>query len=89
MKSEVRAQSNTVGRLRFFGGGDAREHPGGLLRLDPAFVERFAAICREGDPAGIDIAFCGPKGLAPKIREQMRANGVPDANLRYELFEFR
>ena len=30
MKSEVRAQSNTVGRLRFFfGGGDAREHPGG------------------------------------------------------------
>lgn len=61
--------------------------PGG--GADPAFVERFAAICREGDPAGIDIAFCGPKGLAPKIREQMRANGVPDANLRYELFEFR
>ena len=38
MKSEVRAQSNTVGRLWFFSGGGAREHPGGLLRLDPAFA---------------------------------------------------
>ena len=38
VKSEVRAQSNTVGRLRFFWGGDAREHPGGLLRLDPTFA---------------------------------------------------
>ena len=28
MKSEVRAQSNTVGRLRFFWGGNAREYPG-------------------------------------------------------------
>src|SRR5574341_1277471 len=37
VKSAVRAQSNTVGRLRIFWGGDAREHPGGLLRLDPAF----------------------------------------------------
>ena len=27
VKSEVRAQSNTVGRLRFFLGGDAREQP--------------------------------------------------------------
>src|SRR5574340_1629103 len=33
-----RSQGNTVGRLRFFWGGDAREHPGGLLRLDPAFA---------------------------------------------------
>ena len=32
VKSEVRAQSNTVGRLWFFLGGDAREFPGGLLR---------------------------------------------------------
>ena len=38
MKSEVRAQSNTEGRLWFFLGGDAREYPGGLLRLDPAFA---------------------------------------------------
>ena len=30
VKSEVRAQSNTVGRLRFFWGGDVREYPGGL-----------------------------------------------------------
>ena len=38
VKSEVKAQSNTVGRLWFFGGGDAEEYPGGLLRLDPAFA---------------------------------------------------
>ena len=38
VKSQVRTQSNTVGRLCFFGGGDAREYPGGLLRLDPAFA---------------------------------------------------
>ena len=38
VKSEVRAQSNTVGRLQFFWWGDARVHPGGLLRLDPAFA---------------------------------------------------
>ena len=37
VKSEVRAQSSKVGRL-WFCGVDAREYPGGLLRLDPAFV---------------------------------------------------
>ena len=37
VKSEVRAQSNKVGRLCFWG-VDAWEYPGGLLRLDPAFV---------------------------------------------------
>ena len=35
--SEVRAQSNKVGRLWFLG-VDAQEYPGGLLRLDPAFA---------------------------------------------------
>ena len=38
VKSEVGAQSNTVGRLWFFWGGDAREYSGGPLRLDPAFA---------------------------------------------------
>lgn len=61
--------------------------PGGPT--DPAFLERFAAICRERNPAGVDVAFCGPKALMPLIVEQMRANGVPDANLRFERFEFR
>ena len=37
VKSEVRAQSNKVGRL-WFGGVDAREYPEGLLRLDLAFA---------------------------------------------------
>ena len=34
----MRAQSSKVGRLWFWGGVDAREFPGGLLRLDPAFA---------------------------------------------------
>ena len=38
VKSEVRAQSNKVGRLWYFWGGDARKYPGGHLRLDPTFV---------------------------------------------------
>ena len=37
VKSEVRAQSNKVGRLWFWG-VDAREYPGELPRLDPAFA---------------------------------------------------
>ena len=37
VKSEVRVQSNKVGRLWFLG-VDAREYPGGLPRLDPAFA---------------------------------------------------
>ena len=61
--------------------------PGGAS--DPAFLERFAAICRKGNPAGVDVAFCGPNALMPLIVEQMRANGVPEANLRSERFDFR
>ncbi|TWI13403.1 ferredoxin reductase family protein [Aerolutibacter ruishenii] len=56
---------------------------------DPAFVQRFAEICRSGDPAGVDVAFCGPKGLMAQVRARMQDNGVPAANLRYEHFEFR
>ena len=56
---------------------------------DPEFVDRFARICSEGDPGGIDIAFCGPKGLMPHVRARMRDHGVPEANLRHEHFEFR
>lgn len=56
---------------------------------DPAFVQRFTEICRSGDPAGVDVAFCGPKGLMAQVRARMQENGVPVANLRYEHFEFR
>lgn len=56
---------------------------------DPEFVQRFARICSQGDPGGIDIAFCGPKALRRQIRARMRDNGVPRGNLRYENFEFR
>ena len=37
LKSKLRAQSSKVGRLWFLG-VDSREFPGGLLRLDHAFV---------------------------------------------------
>lgn len=56
---------------------------------DPAFAEGFGRICSQGDPGGVDIAFCGPKGLIPHVRRRMRAHGVPAANLRHEYFEFR
>ena len=58
MKSEVREQSNTVGRLRFFWGGNAREYPGGLLRLDPAFA-LYAEYNMQN--AGLDEAQAGIK----------------------------
>ena len=56
---------------------------------DPEFADRFARVCNEGDPGGVDIAFCGPKGLLPHVRAKMREQGVPQANLHLEYFEFR
>lgn len=56
---------------------------------DPAFADRFASVCSEADPADVDIAFCGPKGLLPHVRARMREHGVPQANLHLEYFEFR
>ena len=56
---------------------------------DPAFVERFAALCREHGPRAVDVAFCGPKGLLGRVHATLDANGVPAGNLRHELFEFR
>jgi len=74
--------------------GMARERGAELVSVpggprDPAFVERFAALCREHDPATVDVAFCGPKGLLTHVRAELGANGVPAENLRHELFEFR
>lgn len=56
---------------------------------DPAFLGRFAALCREHGPRTVDVAFCGPKGLLARVRATLDANGVPAANLRHEFFEFR
>lgn len=55
---------------------------------DPAFVQRFADICRS-DPAGVDVAFCGPKGLMTHVRARMQEHSVPADHLRYEHFDFR
>lgn len=56
---------------------------------DPAFVDRIGVICREAVPAQIDVAFCGPSGLLAQVSRTLQANGVPEANLRHEFFEFR
>ena len=69
MKSEVTAQSNTVGRLRFFfGGGDAREHPGGLLRVDPAFA--YAEMLESLKPAS------SPEGLYIQLVQVYRVSKI-------------
>lgn len=56
---------------------------------DAALVEGLDTLVRESDPRNIDVAFCGPPGLLAQVRRQLRAHGVPDANLRYEVFQFR
>ena len=55
----------------------------------PDFVERFEQITAAGDPADIVVSVCGPAGLLDAVRERIRAAGIPEANLRYEHFEFR
>lgn len=55
----------------------------------PAFADRFDDIIRHADPAGLDIALCGPKGLLDAVRKRMAAAGAPARSLRYEIFEFR
>lgn len=57
--------------------------------VSAAFQQRFEAIVREAGASEVDIAFCGPAGLLPVIRAQMRSQGVPESNLHYEYFNFR
>lgn len=53
------------------------------------FTTRFAAIVREAGTSGVQVSFCGPKGLLKHVRRLMREHGIPGANLRFEYFEFR
>lgn len=53
------------------------------------FTQRFSEIARSAGPANVDISFCGPKGLLKQIRALMQDNGIPNANIQYEYFEFR
>jgi len=52
------------------------------------FRKRFAAIAEEAGK-NLSISFCGPHGLMRCVREAMRTNDVPEANLRFEYFDFR
>ncbi len=56
---------------------------------DPGFTRRFEHIVNEAGPANVEIALCGPKGLLERVRAIMSRLGVPEANLRFEYFEFR
>ncbi|HEY8354590.1 MAG TPA: ferredoxin reductase family protein [Methylophilaceae bacterium] len=55
----------------------------------PVFLARFAEIVKEAGPGAIEVSFCGPKGLLARVRTQLREHGIPEANLRYEFFNFR
>jgi predicted ferric reductase len=53
------------------------------------FTGRFSEIVRSAGANAVDIRFCGPIGLLKAIRVLMRQHRIPDANLKYEYFEFR
>jgi len=53
------------------------------------FRQRLAAIIGECGPDSVELCFCGPKGLLQLVRDEMTLLGVPDSQLRFELFEFR
>lgn len=55
----------------------------------PAFQDRFAQLAREAGPDGLQICFCGPRGLLDQVRAAMARHRVPGQNLRYEYFDFR
>lgn len=55
----------------------------------PAFAHRVNRIIAESGVTGLDVAFCGPPGLLKSIGAQLQACGVPPAQIRLELFEFR
>lgn len=64
-------------------------HPVPTGPQTPAFVQRFAEIVGDTDPATLDIAVCGPQGLLNEIRRLAKAKGVSSARIRHELFAFR
>jgi predicted ferric reductase len=76
-----------LGELARRRGAEFVSVPGGAL--SPEFAKEFAEIVRTSGPAAVSVSFCGPKGLMSRIKDVMRENGVPAANLRYEYFEFR
>lgn len=60
-------------------------NPSGSNKL----AETIAEAGKEINPSEIYISFCGPKGLLAHVKTLMKAAGIPDKNIHYELFEFR
>ena len=56
---------------------------------DPQFARRLRELARNTSPNEIDISFCGPKGLLKDVQRLTREAGIPQANIRYEYFDFR
>ncbi|OHE85705.1 MAG: oxidoreductase [Lysobacterales bacterium RIFOXYA1_FULL_69_10] len=55
----------------------------------PAFRQLFAALVERAGPAGLQVCFCGPRGLLDGVRQAMALHQVPPANIRFESFDFR
>ena len=55
----------------------------------PEFQDRFEALAREAGIDGLQVCFCGPRGLLDEVRKAMARHHVPATNLRYEYFDFR
>jgi|GEM_PF-3969816 len=53
------------------------------------FRQQFAQRVERAGASGVQISFCGPKGLLDQVRQLMRETGVAEDRLRHELFEFR
>ena len=55
----------------------------------PEFQVPFADLVRQAGPGGLQIRFCGPRGLLLEVRKAMATHRVAEAQLQHEFFEFR
>ena len=54
-----------------------------------SFKQRFSEIALQGDPSTLDIAVCGPAGLADAVAALAVKNGLSPRSIRSEQFAFR
>ena len=54
-----------------------------------SFKRRFSEIVLEGHPSNLDIAVCGPAGLADAVALTAAKNGLSPRSIRSEQFAFR
>jgi len=54
-----------------------------------SFKQRFSEVVLQGDPAALDIAVCGPSGLADAVGALAAKTGLSPRYIRREQFAFR